>query len=122
MKCFWSLPRQCPWLVEKRISVKDASGEVLVWESCAHHVVNANQDALTWIYDNGHGSLHTMTYAQSGRGKQRPPAPFRPHLAITDEQLHRDMILAQQSVEPRITMSAYIIRAIRAYVYGKEGN
>lgn len=118
MRCFYRTPvtdRACPWLVEKRVSVKLGTAEIAAWDCCGGHVRDANQLALEMIHKDGRGTWHTDRYEQSLTfGKpSNDTVPYRPYLSIDDEVLKRDMIIEQQSTKPRVSMNQWIIEAIR---------
>lgn len=98
------------------MSVIDRGDSRLTWDCCAGHVVIATRHGLDWISRHGRGSIHTTGIDSPPRVKTRDDPPYRPYLAISDQQLHRDMIAAQQSVTPRVTMSDFIIQSIRERV------
>lgn len=109
MSCYWMLPRQCPWVVKKRVMVKVDGLETWGRDCCAGHAGNANREALDLIMSSGRGSWHTVDIAQEGRKTKE--LLIRPYLAIT-RSLHERMIMAQQKLTPRITMHAFITTAI----------
>lgn len=126
-RCFWTAPARgnpCPWLVTTRVSVRDEASEVWFRDCCAGHVTIANQDALTLILETGRGSWHTTKYETSVRVKQRERVDhvFRPYLAIADDHLKSEMINAQQSARPRVSMNNWIIEAIRSKIREVKGN
>lgn len=120
-RCFWTAPvrgNRCPWLVEKRISIKEGTTEVLVIDSCAGHVTEANQRVLKVIHDTGRGTWHTTTYEKAAKTGQRrnEVASYRPYLVITDPELKDQMIITQQSERPRTSMNEWITKIIRNHV------
>lgn len=126
-RCFWTAPvrgNRCPWMVEKRVSIKEGTTEVLVIDSCAGHVTEANQRVLQVIHDTGRGTWHTTTYEKAAIAKQRSNEviPYRPYVSIPDQELKTAMIEAQQAERPRISMNEWIMKIIRERIERGKGN
>ena len=117
VKCFWSLPRPCPWAVVTRVSVRQ--GEIETWgrDCCAGHVGNAVRDALEKIMKEGTGSLHTTRYESEVKRRAAATAPYRPYLSIP-QPLRERMVRAHQLTRPRTSMQQWIIGAIEDRVKG----
>lgn len=111
-------------MVEKRVSIKEGTTEVLVIDSCAGHVTEANQRVLQVIHDTGRGTWHTTTYEKAAIAKQRSNEviPYRPYVSIPDQELKTAMIEAQQAERPRISMNEWIMKIIRERIERGKGD